>query len=188
MVNILQKVFGHTEESKKKMSESKTGITLNLSDETRAKLVVNCNRVLNNPEQKEKTAALNRTRKGPLSWAYGRKPTHSYKVWYERSDGTQICFRSSWEAAFAKWLDDKHIAWEYEQFTFPITYTIDGQLIEGTYTPDFKTVDGWYEVKGYWTKEGKAKYQAFIQQYSEFVVVIDRQWLKQENILPKRSK
>ena len=51
------------------------------------------------------------------------------KFRYERLDGKKICFRSSWEAKTAKYLDNQNIEWEYEHKTF--------DLGSSTYLPDF---------------------------------------------------
>ena len=181
------KGIGHSEATKIKISESRTGKSVHYTAEGRQRLVEHCLRVLNNPETKAKTTALNRLRKGPLSQNYGRKPPHTHKVWYEKTDGARVCFRSTWEAMFATWLDDNQIVWEYEVRPYAVTYILEGKTVEGTYTPDFKTPSGWYEVKGRWTPEGKAKFDAFKATYQENVTLIDRAWLQAHNLLPPRS-
>ena len=43
---------------------------------------------------------------------------------------------------------------------------------EGTYRPDFLLVadDSYWEVKGYWRDDAKAKYEAFLEQYPEIKI------------------
>jgi hypothetical protein len=73
------------------------------------------------------------------------------------------------------WLDARREVWEYEAATFPVALA-GGAL--ATYTPDFRVAGGWYEVKGRWTVEGRAKFDAFVEQYpEERIVVADRDWL-----------
>lgn len=77
--------------------------------------------------------------------------------------------RSSWEIKVAEYLDGQGIDWEYEHKAYPITYTYEGEFKEGTYRPDFYFVKNgsYWEVKGYWRDDAKAKYEAFVQQYPD---------------------
>jgi hypothetical protein len=136
---------------------------------------------LNNPEQQARTVAINRRRVGPLSPSFGRTPAHARKVWHTRLDGGRVCFRSTWEAAFAVWLDARGDYWEYEPCAYPVVLA-DGAL--ATYTPDFRVAEGWYEVKGRWTPEGRAKFDAFSEQYpGELIRVVDRDWMTAHGLL-----
>jgi NUMOD3 motif len=163
---------GHSEAAKQKMSRARTGKKLDLSAETRKRLSDHCMNVLNNPERSAQTAALNRTRTGPLSPSFGKPPAHTKKVWHVRLDGSHICFRSTWEAAYARFLDRESVDWQYESETFVVEYELNGVRILGTYTPDFKTIRGFVEIKGRWTIEGLAKFNAFVKQYPQHAIIL----------------
>jgi hypothetical protein len=77
---------------------------------------------------------------------------------YQATDGKTYNFRSSWELAFARWLDRIGTRWEYEPATVKLQ---DGRR----YTPDFRVyppgVDYvWVEIKGV-RRYGAEKFQAF---------------------------
>jgi len=92
----------------------------------------------------------------------GRDASHGKGCWYKG-----IWLRSSWELIFAQYQDMMGIEWQYEPEAFPITYFHDDKQREGTYRPDFylPKEDIYYEVKGYWRGDGKAKFYAFIAQH-----------------------
>lgn len=154
----------------------------NLSDEQRHKLRENWEKYLNNSEVKKKTAEINKKRVGKLSPSFGRPPTHAKKIWYERLDGTKVCFRSSWELKFAQWLDHNHFEWAYEIKTFELKLSNEE---EGTYTPDFLVNNSiWVEVKGRWTEKGLEKYLSFEEQYlQENILIVDKEIMKEMKIL-----
>jgi hypothetical protein len=64
--------------------------------------------------------------------------------------------RSSWEVAFAHWLDTKGIAWAYEPHVFELKPGV-------RYVPDFylPNTDTWVEVKGRMTKPAAEKIELF---------------------------
>jgi hypothetical protein len=175
---------GHSDETKEKLRILNTGRKFDLSDEQRAKLAQHCLRFLNNPETMERTRSLNKLRVGPLSPGYGKPPAHTKKVWHTKPDGSRVCFRSTWEAAFAGWLDGEGFDWNYETLAFPVTYEIDGVEKRGTYLPDFESGEMIFEVKGRWTKEGRAKFDAFVEQYpKKSIMLIEREWLKGKDLI-----
>jgi hypothetical protein len=176
---------GHSLETRLKMSLARRGVKQDLSAEARKKLAEHCQRTLNNAAQKAITSERNRERlQGSLNHRFGKPPSHTKKVWYACKDGTLVCFRSTWEAIFAAWLDVQGRSWSYESRTFPVTYSIDGRTVNGTYTPDFLVGSVWYEVKGRWTDEGRAKFDAFRKAYpTKRISVIDRSWLSSKNLL-----
>lgn len=152
------------------------------STEALQKLRDNAERVLHTPEAKAKARAVNRTiRRSP--------PAHGKRVWYTRSDGTRVCFRSTWEATFAAWLDVHCLDWAFEPRTFPVDYMFNGESITGTYTPDFLVGDVWYEVKGWWRAQGRAKFEAFRAAYpDQDIRVIDEQWFVQQGFRWRRKQ
>ena len=183
------KGIGHTQAARQKMSQAHTGKKINFTDDARLRLAAHCQRTLNNPVQQAITRSITSKLRGPLSVSYGKPPAHTRKVWYTKLDTTVVCFRSTWEAVFAEWLDAHCIEWEYECRSFPVTYSVDDNLHNGTYTPDFRTGATWYEVKGWWTQKGRAKFNAFELTYpDECIVVIDRLWLKENGLLRKTYK
>lgn len=172
----------HTADSREKMRKAWKGRVV--SKETREKLSRAIYRSLLRDDVKERTKAINRLRVGPLASTFGKKPHHAKKVWFKG-----VCFRSSWESSFASYLDLNGVKWEYEPVTFRVEYALDGKTIAGTYTPDFRTSQGWYEVKGWWTREGTAKFDAFKAKYpDEKITVVDRAYLKALGILPVLTK
>ena len=63
--------------------------------------------------------------------------------------------RSSYEIAYAKYLDNMNIEWQYESTTF--------NLGDTTYTPDFYLPDRdkYIEIKGWWREDAKIKFKKF---------------------------
>ena len=111
---------------------------------------------------------------------YGKKrPLHSKRMTGKRnpmygkpSPGIKhkqykkIKMRSSYEIAYAKYLDNLNIIWEYEAKTFDLGNT--------TYTPDFYIPykDLYIEVKGYWRGNAKTKFNLFIKKYPHINIVL----------------
>lgn len=76
--------------------------------------------------------------------------------------------RSSWEIAYAGWLDRWGISWEYE----PRIDLGDGIR----YYPDFLLADGRYiEIKGYFSPKAKRKIELFKERYPDFTLEILRE-------------
>jgi len=76
----------------------------------------------------------------------------------------QIGFRSSWEVAYAKYLDKNKIKWLYELKVFDLGDT--------TYTPDFylPETNEYIEIKGYWYRDTYKKFKKFKKQYSKIKI------------------
>ena len=174
----------HSEESKRKMSEKRTGKTITLSEEVKEKfrnVCINRNKsswmieksrkarlgIPLTDEHKKKISQNHADVSGKNNPAYGK----SYpikKALYTNSDGTiAIWMRSTWEVKYAKYLDVLNIEWEYEKRTFDITYQWENENKEGTYTPDFYlgALNEYSEIKGFWRGKGKPKFEAFKKQY-----------------------
>jgi len=77
-----------------------------------------------------------------------------------------INMRSSYEIAYAKYLDKNNIKWQYESKTFDLGYA--------TYTPDFylPNQDKYIEIKGYWRDDAKKKFKEFKNKYKEIVIEV----------------
>lgn len=77
-----------------------------------------------------------------------------------------IKMRSSWEVAYAKYLDKQKIEWQYESKTFDLGKT--------TYTPDFylPESDTYVEIKGYWRDDAKKKFKLFQKKYYSMNIIL----------------
>jgi len=102
----------------------------------------------------------------------GHKPTHGFKkgqmpknsgygkgFWYNSSLQGQIYLRSTYELAYAKYLDEHKILYLYENYTYPLGDT--------TYTPDFflPQFEKFVEIKGWMRKEAQNKIDKFRELY-----------------------
>ena len=98
-----------------------------------------------------------RGKKNPM---YG-KTTHSKYIKYKN-----IFFHSTWEVAYAKYLDKKRAKWNYESIHF--------DLGNSTYTPDFYLMDEdkYIEIKGYWREDAKKKFKKFKRKYPNINIII----------------
>jgi predicted nuclease of restriction endonuclease-like RecB superfamily len=97
---------------------------------------------------------------GRKNGMYGKLPKYR-KIKYKG-----IKMRSSWEVAYAKYLDKQKINWQYEPKTFDLgneTYTPD------FYLPKFKI---YIEIKGYITNRFKRKFKLFKQLYYYIQIIV----------------
>ena len=104
-------------------------------------------------------------------------PTHGKYLKYK-----SIGFHSTWEANFAKWCDGSGIKWEYE----PKAFKLKLNKKETRYYPDFylPEFDCWIEIKGYWHKDAKEKFQLFKRKYKNiYIIVLERDKLKEMGII-----
>lgn len=131
----------HTEESIKRMCNSHKGCISPMKGKHHTE------------ESKIKNSIHNKGRIPPISSSRGKR---SY---YDSPLQGNICFRSSYELAYAKYLDSKNILWMYEIETFDLGDT--------TYTPDFflPQFEKFIEIKGYMRSEAKKKIDKFLEQY-----------------------
>ena len=72
-----------------------------------------------------------------------------------------IWMRSSWETAYAKYLDSKNIKWEYEEKRF---YFEDCSYLPDFYLPE---TDEYIEIKGWWRDKDKRKFYLFKENYPD---------------------
>jgi len=115
---------------------------------------------------------------GKLNPRYGKSSAHGKGNWYIRKDGTKVWMRSSYEIAFAKWLDNRGLTWKYEPKRF--------YLKDRTYAPDFQIKEwkSWIEIKG-WFHE---RHQETIKQFREYnsnenMLVLTKPLLKAMSVL-----
>ncbi len=78
--------------------------------------------------------------------------------------------RSSWEIAFAQYLDSKGYDWNHEPEAFETSY--------GFYTPDFwvKELNSYVEVKGFFRKDAKQKFDEFKQTHN--IVLANKEYFE----------
>jgi len=128
---------------------------------------IDCGKKLANIYAKRCKSCSNKGKRNPH---FGITPQHTQRNYYK-----SICFRSSWEANFAKWLELSGIAWEYEKHRF--------NLEDCTYTPDFylPEFDCYIEIKGWW--QGMAKYKFFQLKKLKNIKLFDKKKLKLIGIL-----
>jgi hypothetical protein len=91
------------------------------------------------------------------NYLYGIK-----QCYYKSPLQGEVCFRSSWELAYAMYLDKKNVFWMYEHKKF--------KLSNGTsYTPDFYLVkkQKYIEIKGIISETNKEKMDLFRKEYPE---------------------
>jgi len=101
---------------------------------------------------------------GKRNSRYGISPPksarHGKRCYYKSPLQGKVCFRSSWELAYAKYLDSRRILWKYEHKRF--------KLSNGTtYRPDFFLVKNkkYIEIKGYMYKNNKKRISLFKKEY-----------------------
>lgn len=89
----------------------------------------------------------------------------------------QVCFRSSYELAYAQYLDQNKILWMYEMETFPLSN-------EMTYTPDFflPKENKFVEIKGWMSEKAQIKINKFQEEYPWDLKIIFKKDLKNLNI------
>jgi hypothetical protein len=100
----------------------------------------------------------------------------------KRTKYKDIWFKSSWEAKVAKHLDDQSIVWKYEE----TCYMLEGNK---SYRPDFFIYENGLfvkliEVKGYFRKENREKFDMFKQLYSDITIELwDKKVLQELKLL-----
>jgi len=100
---------------------------------------------------------------GKNSPTYGVTPSaassHGKWCYYNSPLQGKIHLRSSYELAYAKYLDENNIPWLYEIKTF--------DLYDTTYTPDFflPVTEQFIEIKGYMRPKAQDKINKFLNMY-----------------------
>lgn len=81
------------------------------------------------------------------------------KSWYESKITGRVFLHSSYELAYAKWLDENEINWERNKKWF--NYEFEGKVKK--YYPDFFLIDEncYVEIKGFETEKDILKWQFF---------------------------
>ena len=165
----------HTEETRKKIKENRGPYIV--TEKTREKLRSNKGPLHKNfglkrsDETKAKMSAAGKinAKRGKDCNLYG-KCYYAKHTKYLSKSGIEYKLKSGWELKIAQYLDGKDIIWEYEKQAFPVIYEYEGQVKDGTYTPDFFVGDEIWEVKGYWRKDAKIKFETFLKTYPQYKV------------------
>jgi hypothetical protein len=112
------------------------------------------------------------SRRGILHPMYGKSPN------WKRIKYKDILMRSTWEVAYAKYLDKQNIKWLYESKTFDLGNT--------TYTPDFYLPESntYVEIKGWMRKKSQEKIEKFLLLFSKVkLILLDKKELTKFNII-----
>ncbi len=154
----------HTEESNQKNREKHLGKEpwnkgILASEETKQKM--------RKPKTKEHKNNISNTLTGRYCGKdnsnFGKSPSQLCSKgrgsYYNSPLQGKVYLRSSYEIAYAKYLDEHKILWMYEMETFDLGNT--------TYTPDFFLLqfEKFIEIKGYMRKESQEKINKFLKQY-----------------------
>lgn len=105
-------------------------------------------------KEKERRRKLSKNAGG-----YRKGGGRSNGCWYESPTAGEVWLDSSYELAYAKWLDENKIKWERNTEKFGYLYEGD----EKNYIPDFYLVDEdkYIEIKGFETEKDRAKWRDF---------------------------
>ena len=113
----------------------------------------------------------------------GRIPDYNkYRAHYDGPKGKYL-MRSRWEVAYAEWLDEQGVDWEYE----PRWFALGGS----SYTPDFYLTaeDRYVEIKGRMTEENATKLKRFAARYPHVnLTVLQRAELTAIGLLDKHNR
>lgn len=113
----------------------------------------------------------------------GRIPDYNkYRAHYDGPKGKYL-MRSRWEVAYAEWLDEQNIDWQYE----PRWFALGGS----SYTPDFylPAEDRYVEIKGRMTEENAKKLKKFAERYPQInLTVLQRAELTAIGLLDKHCR
>lgn len=125
-------------------------------------------------KSEEHKRKLSDSKKGNKNPNFGKKrKILGKRVWYLCPNGEIVSMRSSWESAYAEFLDNKKIKWNYEPKTFILK---SGKA----YTPDFYLQDTneWIEVKGWFTETHKKIISDWIKDFpNEKISIADKNYL-----------
>lgn len=105
---------------------------------------------------------------GKNNGMYGKPTPFPKGQYYIKKDGSKIWLRSSYEIAYAKYLDSKEIDWIYEPKRFIL------KTINRTYLPDFylPKEDEYIEIKGYLDKTSFLLFDTFKKEYSNIKIIM----------------
>jgi len=102
--------------------------------------------------------------------------TKGYPTW-KRIKYNKIWMRSTWEVAYAKYLDKQGTKWLYESKTFTLKNT--------TYTPDFylPESDTYVEIKGWRRNDFVDKIKEVKKLFKINIIILNKKELEQKEII-----
>lgn len=108
--------------------------------------------------------AANKRRSGPGHQWWGKTPMHGPRTHWHWHNG--VALRSKYEVRFAKAMDARRIAWEYEPCRF--------DLGTCTYLPDFyiPSTGAFWEIKGWLDPKSAKKIRLFRERYPEYPLIV----------------
>lgn len=77
--------------------------------------------------------------------------------WYEKNDGNEVWLDSSYELAFAKYLDNSNLEWKRNTEKFDYIHNEEKRK----YIPDFKVGNKFFEIKRFKTDRDESKWNQF---------------------------
>jgi len=116
---------------------------------------------------------------GKNSSRYGKPSAHGKGCYYWNPFQGDVWLRSTWELAYAKYLDKKQISWFYEHKAFELSNN-------STYRPDFYLLKKrkYIEIKGYMRYDAQEKLDLFRQEYPDIKLKV----LYKEDMIRKGIK
>jgi len=110
-------------------------------------------------EEKRRTRISETMKKNPKAGGLRQGSGRGKKCWYESEIAGRVFLDSTWELAYAKYLDANKIQWKRNWIKFP--YQRNEKI--HYYIPDFYLINSkeYIEVKGYEREEDKLKWEAF---------------------------
>ena len=155
----------HTLAAREKISRTHKGKII--SEETKRKMSDGHKRYYSNPKNREKQIEIQKQtiKNHPKLLQNLYKGGWTSKKGY-RKDLNQ-CFRSKWEANFARIMRYENEPYIYEDRKFKLD---DGSI----YIPDFYLpyIDWYIEIKGYWYERGHKKVVKFLKKYPKENLII----------------
>jgi hypothetical protein len=128
---------------------------------------------------KETGEKISKTKKASSTTPRGKEHYMFGKVIHGKWEKYKgIWMRSSWEVAYAKYLDKNNIKWLYESKVFDLKIT--------GYIPDFylSKSNTYIEIKGWWRDDAKKKFRLFKKIYPKVkIIVLTKSKLKKLGIL-----
>ncbi|MDP3065793.1 MAG: hypothetical protein Q8N08_03560, partial [Methanobacteriaceae archaeon] len=100
-----------------------------------------------------------------------------YGAWYYTPLQGYKWLKSSFEIAFAEYLDQHNILWYYECKTFPMKIIVDDIEKQTSYTPDFylPETNEFIDTKGWFKLESKLKVSKFHEMFSVYLKILFEQ-------------
>lgn len=130
---------------------------------------------------KTKQQISDTAKKNKKSGGYRLGAGHSNGCWYTTLNKRQVYFDSSWELAYAKFLDESNINWIRNTQKFEYQYQDETK----NYIPDFYLPDSdvYIEIKGYIIDKDKYKWEALRNIHHKQLKVLTRKELTEMKLI-----